>query len=343
MDDPFDTRDELETESPIDLEASQSDDEAKATEPTVDLVDHPFSLFSNREEEPEADASDDSPIDTLMKSGQPRLALVRGDEEPDDDGGLIELAPAEPAARSDADADDWPWIADTEVDDEAPLLKSLDAQFNSDLIAPTACGARPTSGEVSRRPMPSLPPKGEIASVAQRVGAQFAGDVRTVRTPDVPALLTTMPKTFAPAAPVKVSIDRPTISSNAPTIAPSAPMAITTAPVTTSSAPAAAMASIAITPETIVPATIAPATPAATIVSSAPPSTMPRKLPDTPKRIGDGKLVQSRLTWKPGDPFAEGARPAGMPGRFRWELMLSTACGTAVFGLAFFWIMRMVF
>jgi len=82
---------------------------------------------------------------------------------------------------------------------------------------------------------------------------------------------------------------------------------------------------------------------AAPLISGSTAPVAPRKSPDTPKRIGDGKLVQSRLTWKPGDPFAEGARPAGMPGRFRWELMLSTACGTAVFGLAFFWIMRMVF
>ncbi len=342
MEDPLDMRDELETESLIDLEASL-EAEAKSAGSGDDLVDHPFSLFSNREEEPDADDSADSPEETLIKSGQPRLSLVRGDDEPDDEEGLIELAPVEPAARSEAEADDWPWLADTDVDDEAPLLKSLDAQFNSDLIAPTACGARPTSGEVSRRPMPSLPPKGEIASVAQRVGAHFAGDVRTSRTPDVPALLTTMPKTFAPAAPVKVLIDRPTISSSAPTIAPATSDAMMPTPAVMASTPAAAIASIAITSETVVPNTIAPTISAATIVSSSPPPSTPRKLPDTPKRIGDGKLVQSRLTWKPGDPFAEGARPAGMPGRFRWELMLSTACGTAVFGLAFFWIMRMVF
>lgn len=69
----------------------------------------------------------------------------------------------------------------------------------------------------------------------------------------------------------------------------------------------------------------------------------PHKNAATPRRIGSGKLVQSRITWKPGDPLAEAAPSDAVPGRFRWELMLSTACGTAVFGIAFFWLMRMIF
>jgi hypothetical protein len=59
-----------------------------------------------------------------------------------------------------------------------------------------------------------------------------------------------------------------------------------------------------------------------------------------PHRIGQGRLVPVRLTWKPGDPFAAGAKPVG--GRFRWELMLTAACITAVCGLGCIWVLRTV-
>jgi hypothetical protein len=57
-----------------------------------------------------------------------------------------------------------------------------------------------------------------------------------------------------------------------------------------------------------------------------------------PKRIGSGCLVPARLTWKPRDPFAAGGR-SGME-RFRWELMLTSACITAVCGLGCVWLLR---
>ncbi len=57
-----------------------------------------------------------------------------------------------------------------------------------------------------------------------------------------------------------------------------------------------------------------------------------------PARIGSGRLVPARLTWKPRDPFAAGARPE--MGRFRWELMLTSACITAVCGLGCVWLLR---
>lgn len=340
MDDPLDMRDELEADSLIDLEPSLSASADQEEHRVDDLEDRSLSLFANREEEPDAVESVEAPIDLLMKSGQPRLSLVHGDDELEDDGGLIDLAPADPIpVDADVGEDTWPWLADTEGDDEAPLLKGLEAQFDADLAAPTACGARPTSGDVSRRPMPSLPPRGEIASVAQRVGSQFAGDVRTSRTPEVPALLTSLPKSFTPAAPVKITADRPAAASPVTPHVPDPPS------VSMSMTPSIAtpMASMAMAPVSPAAPAFMPEIPAARLTSSPSVPASPRKSVDTPKRIGDGKLVQTRLTWKPGDPFADAARSAGMPGRFRWELMLSTACGTAVFGLAFFWIMRMVF
>jgi len=340
MDDPLDMRDELETESLIDLEPSFSADAGQEEHRVDDLEIRSLPLFANREEEPDADESAETPVDLLMKSGQPRLSLVHGDDEPEDDGGLIDLAPADPIpADADDGADTWPWLADIESDDEAPLLKGLEVQFDADLAAPTACGARPTSVDVSRRPMPSLPPRGEIASVAQRIGSQFAGEVRTSRTPDVPALLTSLPKTFTPAAPARITADRLSAASPVAPVTPDAPAVSMSA---TPSIPTP-LASIAMAPVNPAAPAIISEIPAARVTPSPSVPASPRKSPDTPKRIGDGKLVQSRLTWKPGDPFADPARSAGMPGRFRWELMLSTACGTAVFGLAFFWIMRMVF
>ncbi len=57
-----------------------------------------------------------------------------------------------------------------------------------------------------------------------------------------------------------------------------------------------------------------------------------------PKRIGSGRLVPARLTWKPGDPFATPSRPKRAP--FRWELMLTSACITAVCGLGCVWLLR---
>lgn len=57
-----------------------------------------------------------------------------------------------------------------------------------------------------------------------------------------------------------------------------------------------------------------------------------------PKRIGSGCLVPARLTWKPRDPFA--ARGRSNAERFRWELMLTSACVTAVCGLGCVWLLR---
>jgi hypothetical protein len=57
-----------------------------------------------------------------------------------------------------------------------------------------------------------------------------------------------------------------------------------------------------------------------------------------PKRIGSGRLVPARLTWKPRDPFA--AEGTTKTERFRWEVMLTSACITAVCGLACVWLLR---
>lgn len=66
-------------------------------------------------------------------------------------------------------------------------------------------------------------------------------------------------------------------------------------------------------------------------------SPSPRKTPD---RIGQGKLVAARLTWKPGDPFGDGrTRPVV---RFSWESMLTSACITAACGLLCVWLLHSI-
>mgnify|MGYP000527779978 CR=1 FL=1 len=75
---------------------------------------------------------------------------------------------------------------------------------------------------------------------------------------------------------------------------------------------------------------VAPATEAAKHPAAA------RKEP--PRRVGSGQLQNPRLNWRPGAPFGDG--PARTHGRFRWELMLTTACGTAACGLVGIWLLR---
>lgn len=65
-----------------------------------------------------------------------------------------------------------------------------------------------------------------------------------------------------------------------------------------------------------------------------------RKPGVAPRRIGSGRLVPARLTWKPGDPFAGRAERAGKP--FRWELMLTAACITSASGLGCIWLLRTI-
>lgn len=60
----------------------------------------------------------------------------------------------------------------------------------------------------------------------------------------------------------------------------------------------------------------------------------------TPQRIGSGRLVPARLTWKPRDPFA--SDPEVPRRRFRWEVMLTTACGTAMCGMGTIWLLRAI-
>jgi len=65
---------------------------------------------------------------------------------------------------------------------------------------------------------------------------------------------------------------------------------------------------------------------------------VPRELKAAPPiRVGSGQLSSGRPNWKPGDPFGESVMDAP---RFRWELMLTTACGTAACGLAGIWLLR---
>ncbi len=57
-----------------------------------------------------------------------------------------------------------------------------------------------------------------------------------------------------------------------------------------------------------------------------------------PRKIGRGRLVPVRLSWKPGDPFA--TPPKRKQRQFRWEVMLTSACITAACGLVCVWLLK---
>lgn len=91
--------------------------------------------------------------------------------------------------------------------------------------------------------------------------------------------------------------------------------------------------------------TDAPEQPSETSTSDMPfhPAPTRTSLPSpgkTPDRIGQGKLVAARLTWKPGDPFGDG-RPRSVQ-RFSWEAMLTSACITAACGLLCVWLLHSI-
>lgn len=67
-----------------------------------------------------------------------------------------------------------------------------------------------------------------------------------------------------------------------------------------------------------------------------------QKIGTAPKRIGSGRLVPARLTWKPGDPFA-GTVERYAKRRFRWEVMLTSASITAASGMGCAWLLRAIF
>lgn len=60
-----------------------------------------------------------------------------------------------------------------------------------------------------------------------------------------------------------------------------------------------------------------------------------------PRKIGHGKLVNNRLSWKPGDPFGQSAIATTHP--FAWERMMKSAALTAVSGLVFVWLLKALF
>lgn len=58
-----------------------------------------------------------------------------------------------------------------------------------------------------------------------------------------------------------------------------------------------------------------------------------------PERIGSGRLVAARLTWKPREASSPGA-PARR--EFRWDTMLTAACVTAACGIGCIWLLRAI-
>lgn len=97
-------------------------------------------------------------------------------------------------------------------------------------------------------------------------------------------------------------------------------------------------------PKPVVPVVAAPAADAARpapapapVIQAAEPAAAPEKKAAPPVRVGSGQLQPTKLNWKPGEPFGDSAAASR---RFRWELMLTTACGTAACGLAGIWLLR---
>ena len=58
-----------------------------------------------------------------------------------------------------------------------------------------------------------------------------------------------------------------------------------------------------------------------------------------PERIGSGRLVAARLTWKPREALSPGAPPRR---EFRWDTMLTAACVTAACGIGCIWLLRVI-
>ncbi len=75
------------------------------------------------------------------------------------------------------------------------------------------------------------------------------------------------------------------------------------------------------------------------VAASKPAATLGVQRHPVPQRIGSGKLAPTKLSWKPGDPFGCSDDPTR---RFRWELMLTTACVTAMCGLTCIWLLRTI-
>lgn len=65
-----------------------------------------------------------------------------------------------------------------------------------------------------------------------------------------------------------------------------------------------------------------------------------RRQTAAPKRIGSGRLVPVRLTWKPRDPLS--GTTASPSSHFRWDTMLTTACITAACGIGCIWLLRSI-
>ena len=57
-----------------------------------------------------------------------------------------------------------------------------------------------------------------------------------------------------------------------------------------------------------------------------------------PRRIGNGKLVASRVQWRPGDPFGQSTRAPVQ--NFKWNRMVRSACVTAACGFLLVWLLH---
>jgi hypothetical protein len=67
-------------------------------------------------------------------------------------------------------------------------------------------------------------------------------------------------------------------------------------------------------------------------------------IPAPPTHIGAGRLHVERPDWRPGNPFGDVRHPRrSTRGRFRWDILMATACGTATCGVVCVWLLRALF
>jgi len=277
------------------------------------------SLFLRLRDDRASDDVEPEPIDNLTAVDEPpRLTLVRpgdsprdrGVEAPDDasDSSDIALQPVESRIQPLDPADRWPWLDEDDRIDASDLRihelgrteapESTNHSFGGRNIEPEAAADHPLQScpfhdHSSTADIVLLTPSSDDASPLHTTD-------RAACQPDVPA--------------------QPPIEANEAEFLPSTPTGRPMPPLP-KRGEIASLAREARSKE-----------------QAEPSAAKPVAAPSTPVKIGRGRLVPARLTWKPGDPFADGVKPK--VSTFRWDIMLTATCCTAVLGLAVIWLMR---
>ncbi len=292
---------------------------------------------------PEADfsnASDRPPLTLVMPDDAERAADVEAPEA-EVERPLLELAaptlaladelaardtPARQAAQALDIAelyDGTPATLSYRIDDDAP---DGDADAIDDV--PAQARAMPATGVFPSHTVVIAAPGDSPRDAATRTRGEREASAR--------------PVTESPASAPMTTADLPPISRPSRFIPPDSTARPTAAELVArhererAESVAALRASAASEPSPM-PAAPSPEVRPVTSAVDASDETLPARK-DPPKRVGSGQLQNPRLNWRPGAPFGDG--PARTQTRFRWELMLTTACGTAACGLVGIWLLR---